>query len=194
MSETIQVEMTIPKRPKLDQGAFQIYTGKGKGKSTASMGLMLRALGAGFKVYYLRMLKPRWKTGELKLLPNLHPNLTFRNISHDWKLTKSKDIPEDVAHMQESLKEEIDNLRHVITCGDYDVVIVDEMNYCIHRELIPLDIAIELVESRPQNVELVFTGRYAHEEMIKRAGLVTEMTKIKHHFDEGIKARLGIEF
>ena len=71
----------IPKRPKIKQGAFQIYTGEGKGKSTASLGLMLRALGSGMHVYYLRLLKPRWKTGELKLCPNdFHPNLTFKNV------------------------------------------------------------------------------------------------------------------
>ena len=71
-------------RTRLKQGAFQIYTGEGKGKSTASMGLMLRALGCGLKVYYLRLVKPRWKTGELAICSDLHPNLTFRNVEQDW--------------------------------------------------------------------------------------------------------------
>lgn len=189
-----QAKTALSKRPKIAQGAFQIYTGEGKGKSTASMGLMLRALGCGFHVYYLRMLKPRWKTGELKLGPELHPNLTFRNLPHYWALCVSKNVPQDVEAMQEKLKPEMDDLQKTLTSEDYDMVICDEINYCIHRGLIPLERAIELVESRPEKVELIFTGRHAPEELIKRAGIVTEMRKVKHHFEEGIRARIGIEF
>ena len=181
-------------RPRLKEGAFQIYTGEGKGKSTASMGLMLRALGCGFRVYYLRMMKPRWKTGELAICPTLHPNLTYQNVEQDWILTKSKNIPEHVAAMKTALSKVMDELDRLIVSLEYDVVIVDEINYCIHRNLIPLERAIALVENRPKNVELVFTGRYAPEGLIERAGIVTEMRKIKHHFDNGVPARRGIEF
>ena len=181
-------------RPRLQRGAFQIYTGEGKGKSTASMGLMLRALGCGFHVYYLRMMKPRWKTGELAICPNLHPNLTYKNVAQDWILSKSKDIPEHVQAMRAALADEMDALQRVLTGGEYDLVIVDEINYCIHRDLIGLPRAIMLVEARPANVELVFTGRYAPEELMARAGVVTEMRKVKHHFDQGVEARRGIEF
>jgi cob(I)alamin adenosyltransferase len=181
-------------RPRLKQGAFQIYTGEGKGKSTASMGLMLRALGCGFRVYYLRMMKPRWKTGELAICPTLHPNLTYKNVEQDWILSKSKNIPEHVAAMRAALSQVMDELERLIVSAEYDLVIVDEINYCIHRNLISLERAIALVENRPQNVELVFTGRYAPEALIERAGVVTEMRKIKHHFDHGVPARRGIEF
>ena len=185
----------IPKRPKIKQGAFQIYTGEGKGKSTASLGLMLRALGSGMHVYYVRMLKPRWKTGELKLCPeNFHPNLTFRNVPHYWALCVSKTIPEDVETMKEKMKPEMDDLHEKVKSGKYDLIIADEINYCIFRGLLSVEKAIEIVEERPKNVELVFTGRYAHEELVERADLVTEMKKIKHHFDKGIRARIGIEF
>ena len=180
--------------PKLKHGAFQIYTGEGKGKSTASMGLMLRALGCGFRVYYLRMMKPRWKTGELAMCPTLHPNLTYTNVEQDWILSKSKHIPEHVEAMRAALAKELESLEQTMCSGQYDLVIVDEINYCIHRELVPLERAIALVEMRPANVELVFTGRYAPEELIARADVVTEMRKIKHHFDEGVEARRGIEF
>jgi cob(I)alamin adenosyltransferase len=179
---------------RLKHGAFQIYTGEGKGKSTASMGLALRALGCGFRVYYLRMMKPRWKTGELAICPTLHPNLTYRNVEQDWILSRSKHIPEHVAAMREALAREMDALEAVLVSGEYDLVIVDEINYCIHRELIPLERALALVEKRPPNVELVFTGRYAREELIARADVVTEMRKVKHHFDQGVIARRGIEF
>ena len=183
-----------PARPRLAQGAFQIYTGEGKGKSTASMGLMLRALGCGFRVYYLRMMKPRWKTGELAICPGLHPNLTYRNVEQDWLLSKSRHIPEHVAAMTAALAREMDAIEATLVSGEYDLVILDEINYCLHRNLIPLERAIDLVEKRPTHVELVFTGRYAPEELIARAGVVTEMRKVKHHFDQGVKARRGIEF
>jgi cob(I)alamin adenosyltransferase len=179
---------------RLKQGAFQIYTGEGKGKSTASMGLMLRALGCGFRVYYLRMMKPRWKTGELALCPTLHPNLTYRNVEQDWILSRSKHIPEHVEAMTRALATEMDVLQRELCSGDYDLVIVDEINYCIHRELIPVERALSLALSRPPEVELVFTGRHAPESLIAVADVVTEMRKVKHHFDQGVSARRGIEF
>jgi cob(I)alamin adenosyltransferase len=179
---------------RLKHGAFQIYTGEGKGKSTASMGLMLRALGCGFHVYYLRMMKPRWKTGELALCPTLHPNLTYKNVEQDWILSRSKHIPEHVEAMTKALAVEMDSLQATLLAGEHDLVVVDEINYCIHRGLIPVERALELARARPSHVELVFTGRYAHEELIDLADVVTEMRKIKHHFDQGVSARRGIEF
>ncbi len=181
-------------RPSLKQGAFQIYTGEGKGKSTASMGLMLRALGCGFHVYYLRMMKPRWKTGELAICPGLHPNLTYRNVEQDWILSRSIHIPEHVEAMRAALARELDALEAVLRAGAHDLVIVDEINYCIHRELIPLERALQLVRARPETVELVFTGRYAPDALMELADVVTEMRKVKHHFDKGVPARRGIEF
>jgi len=181
-------------RPRLKHGAFQIYTGEGKGKSTASMGLMLRALGSGLRVYYLRMMKPRWKTGELAICPTLHPNLVYRNVEQDWILSRSKHIPEHVAAMREALAREMDALETVLVSAEFDLVIVDEINYCIHRELIPVERAVTLVKRRPLTVELVFTGRYARAELIDLADVVTEMRKVKHHFDQGVTARRGIEF
>ena len=185
----------IPKRPNIKQGAFQIYTGEGKGKSTASLGLMLRALGSGLHVYYVRMLKPRWKTGELKLCPeNFHPNLTFKNVPHYWALCVSKTIPLDVESMKEKMQPEMEDFHEKVKSGNYDLVIADEINYCIFRGLVSLDKAIEIVNDRPKNVELIFTGRHAHKKLVEMADLVTEMKKIKHHFDKGIRARIGIEF
>jgi cob(I)alamin adenosyltransferase len=194
MTEEAVLENDTAAKPRLKQGAFQIYTGEGKGKSTASMGLMLRALGCGLNVYYLRMMKPRWKTGELALCPTLHPNLTYRNVEQDWILSKSKHIPEHVESMKVALAAEMQTLEKVLTSGKYDLVIVDEINYCLHRQLIDVKAAIHLVERRPANVELVFTGRHAPEKLIVRADVVTEMRKIKHHFDKGVAARRGIEF
>ena len=116
----------VPKRPKIKHGSFQIYTGEGKGKSTASLGLMLRALGSGLHVYYVRMLKPRWKTGELKLCPkNFHPNLTFRNVPHYWALCVSKTVPIDVEKMKEKMRPEMDDLHEKVKSGKFDLIIAD---------------------------------------------------------------------
>jgi cob(I)alamin adenosyltransferase len=93
-----------------------------------------------------------------------------------------------------ALARELDALEEVLVSGAYDLVIVDEINYCIHRELIPLERALALVDKRPPAVELVFTGRYAPDALIARADVVTEMRKVKHHFDQGVEARRGIEF
>lgn len=178
----------------MECGLFEIYTGEGKGKSTASLGLMLRALGSGLRVYYVRMLKPRWKTGEMVMCSSLHDNLTFRNIEQEWILNKSKDIPEHVEAMRTALGKELDLIESAMIRDGYDVVICDEINYCIHYGLITVERAIALVEKRPSHVELVFTGRYAHEELVRRADLVTEVRNIKHPFQQGISARRGIEF
>ena len=194
--QVVRSDLKVPKRPPIKHGAFQIYTGEGKGKSTASLGLMLRALGAGFRVYYVRMLKPRWKTGELKLCTQLafHPNLTFRNVPHYWALCVSKSKPPDMNAMRKELIPEMEDLHLRVASGDYDLVIVDEINYCLHRGLVDLDQVLRVVGHRPPQVELVFTGRYAHEELVERADLVTEMRKVKHHFEQGVRARVGIEF
>ena len=96
--------------------------------------------------------------------------------------------------MRVALARELDGLEEVLVSGAYDLVIVDDINYCIHRELIALERALALVDKRPATVELVFTGRYAPEALIERADVVTEMRKMKHHFDQGVEARRGIEF
>ena len=96
--------------------------------------------------------------------------------------------------MTKALALEMDSLQATLLAGEHDLVVVDEINYCIHRGLIPVERALELARARPSNVELVFTGRYAHEDLINLADVVTEMRKIKHHFDQGVSARRGIEF
>ena len=100
----------------------------------------------------------------------------------------------DVELMKEKLKPEMEDFHEKVKSGIYDLIIADEINYCIYRGLIPLDKVINIVNDRPKNVELIFTGRHAHEKLVEKADLVTEMKKIKHHFDKGIRARIGIEF
>jgi cob(I)alamin adenosyltransferase len=99
-----------------------------------------------------------------------------------------------VETMTLKMKPEMEDLHKIVKSGKYDMIIADEINYCIFRGLLTLEKAIQIVEDRPKHVELVFTGRHAHHELVERADLVTEMKKIKHHFDKGIRARIGIEF
>jgi cob(I)alamin adenosyltransferase len=115
-------------------------------------------------------------------------------VEQDWILSRSKHIPEHVEAMTVALATEMDKLEEVLQAGAHDLVIVDEINYCIHRNLIPVERALKLAQARPPQVELVFTGRYAHESLMELADVVTEMRKIKHHFDKGVSARRGIEF
>ena len=96
--------------------------------------------------------------------------------------------------MKEKMKPEMEDFHLQVRSGKYDLIIADEINYCIHRELISLEKALEIVDDRPSHLELVFTGRHAKPELIEKADLVTEMRKVKHHFDQGIRARIGIEF
>src|SRR5260370_41938350 len=123
------------------------------------MGLTLRALGCGLKVYYLRLVKPRWKTGELAICADLHPNLTFRNVEQDWILSKSRHIPEHVSAMRTALATAMDDLERIVVSADDDLVIVDEITYCISHDLLPLELAAKLVDSRPRTAELAFIGR-----------------------------------
>jgi len=182
------------RQPRLKRAGLQVYTGDGKGKSTASLGLMLRALGSGLRVYYLRLMKPHWKTGESLLLPRLHHHLTFRNVDQDWRLRKSGANPAQVEAMRQALAQEMDSLEEIVRGGGYDLVIVDELAFCAGRGLIPWERIARLIAVRPDHVELVFTGRSAPPEMIAAADLVTRMDKVKHPFDQGWDARRGIEF
>jgi cob(I)alamin adenosyltransferase len=160
----------------------------------ASLGLALRALGSGLRVYYLRLMKPHWKTGEFLLLPDLHPRLHFRNVEQDWRLRKSGSDPAAVEAMRQALAREMDSLEDLVRGGEYDLVIADELAFCVGRGLIPWNRVARLIAARPEHVELVFTGRDAPPEMIAAADLVTRMDKVKHPFDQGWQARRGIEF
>lgn len=183
-------------RRRLKRGLFEIYTGDGKGKSTASLGLALRALGSGLRVYYLALLKGRWRTGEHALLAaGLHPALTYRAAGGlgpgAW--VEGADTTE-IERVRAALEREMARLETVIREGSHDLVICDEMNVCIRHGLIPLERAIGLVHARAPWVELVYTGRDAPPELVTLADLVTEMRKVRHPYDQGIDARRGIEF
>lgn len=176
-------------RERLSQGMIQVYTGDGKGKTTCALGLALRAVGQGFKVYMIQFLKGR-ETGEAQAAARLAPELTLRYCGRPGLVNLRSPAPEDLA----LVKEAWDLARQVITAGEYDLVILDEINLVLTHNLVPLDEALEVLRKRPPRVEVVLTGRQAPPKLIALADLVTEMRPIKHYYQAGVKSRRGIEW
>jgi cob(I)alamin adenosyltransferase len=175
--------------PKLEQGLVQVYTGNGKGKTSAAFGLALRAMGRGLKVYLVQFIKGGFDYGELYVVDKL-PNLKLKAFGRGEFVTEKPPGKEDVELAQEALA----LAEQVVKNGEYDIVILDEINVAINLKLINLDEVLELIKNKPKHVELILTGRYAPEEIIEAADLVTEMKEVKHPFNKGYQARKGIEY
>lgn len=170
------------------RGLVQIYTGAGKGKTTAALGLTLRALGAGLKVYLGQFIK-KGQFSEIKALHRFHPHITIRQYGRGGFI-KGKPTPADIQCARKGLTA----LRKAMVSGKYDLVIADEINCAVNAGLISAKDILLLIDKKPSEVELVLTGRNALRQIIKRADLITEMRKIRHPFDRGTGGRRGIEF
>ncbi len=173
---------------KMQHGLVQIYTGNGKGKTTAAFGLALRALGAGLKIYLAQFIK-KGSYSEIKALRRFHPDIVVRQCGRGCFIRGKPDAA-NILSARKGLKD----LNRAMTCGKYDLVIADEIICAVNAGLIPLKEVLCLIEKKPAVVELVLTGRNAPKQIVKRSDLVTEMRKIKHPFDKGIRARKGIEY
>jgi cob(I)alamin adenosyltransferase len=169
------------------KGYVQVYTGNGKGKTTAALGLALRAVGAGFKVYIGQFVKGM-TYAELDSLAILSKQITVRQYGRDVFI-RNQPTPEDIAKAQQGLAE----IKLAASSGDYQLVILDEGNIATSLNLISVDELLEVIESKHESTELVITGRNADPRLIERADLVTEMKEIKHYYQAGVKARTGIE-
>lgn len=180
----------IGRRPRksLRKGCFQLYTGNGKGKTTAALGLALRAAGAGLRVYIAQFAKGT-KTGELTLLRKLSPTIAIRQFGATSFLRRPPSAA-DRALAARGLA----TVSRIIRQGRYDVVILDELCIACDYDLVPLQSVIDMIEARPGHVEIVVTGRKAPKALIELADLVTEMKEIKHYFAAGVRARKGIEY
>ncbi len=170
----------------MTEGLIIVHTGDGKGKTTAALGLALRAFGAGLKVLILQFIKGGQKYGELDALKNLQIEIRQCGLG----FTKSGEIAEHKAAAQATLKIAKDE----IISRNRDLIILDEINYAVKFGLITEDEMLNLLTIRPPELHLVFTGRDATEKLIDAADLVTEMKMIKHPYQRGIKAQRGIEF
>jgi len=169
------------------KGYTQIYTGDGKGKTTAALGLALRAAGAGLKVYIAQFIKSG-DYSEIKALSRLADRITVKQFGLG-RFIKAKPSPEDRAAAQKGLEA----IRSALNSGHYQVVIMEEGNVAAMCGLFPVDEILAIMTQKPGDVELVITGRGADARVIDKADLVTEMKAVKHYYEDGVAARVGIE-
>ncbi len=173
----------------MEQGLVQVYTGNGKGKTTAALGIALRAAGHGLKVLIIQFMKGNIEYGELASARKLHPYLTIKQMGRETFVSKHHPDPVDVQYAQEGFS----LAKKAIHDREFDMVVLDEINVAVDYGLIPLSDLLQLIDSKPKTVELILTGRNAKPEIMDKADLVTEMVDRKHYYDKGILARKGIE-
>jgi cob(I)alamin adenosyltransferase len=173
----------------LEKGLIQVYTGNGKGKSTAAFGLAIRAAGHGLKVVIIQFMKTG-DYGENNSFKRLSPEITVKSFGRKGFIQRGGAAPEDYKLAAEALS----FANEVLSLGQVDMLILDEVNNALNYQLIALDEIIALINNKPAGVELVLTGRNAPSELLEKADLITEMQGIKHHYQMGIGARKGIEY
>jgi len=168
------------------KGMVHVYTGKGKGKTTAAFGLAIRAVGAGKNVYIAQFVKGM-KYSELKSLKKIE-RIEIKQYGLNCFI-KGKAEEEDINAARKGLEE----VAKILKSGEYELVILDEANIAVYYDLFSEEQLIEAIDNRSEEVEVVITGRYAADKIIEYADLVTEMKEIKHYYQKGVKARIGIE-
>lgn len=175
-----------------DDGLVIVYTGKGKGKTTAALGMALRALGHDYKICMIQFIKGSWHYGEMTSSKRLEPEFELTAVGKGFvgilDDKTSLDVHQKIAH------EAIQISKEKILSEKYNVVILDEINYAVNLGLIDTNDVLELIKIKPRKVTLVLTGNYVKQEIIDAADLVTEMKEIKHPFQRGIRAKKGIDF
>ncbi len=169
-------------------GLVHVYTGNGKGKTTAALGLALRAMGNDLNVAMVQFMKCPQYYGEYEISKTL-PHLTLLPMGRDCLVHADKVLPED----REAAAAALRKSEELLHSGKYDMVIMDEVNVSIKFDLVSVQDVVRVVKERPPHVEMVLTGRYAPPELVEIADLVTEMKCIKHPYEQGVPARAGIE-
>lgn len=172
----------------LEKGFIHVYTGNGKGKTTAAIGLGVRATGEGLKVYMIQFMKGR-RYSEIDALDHIQ-NFTVVQFGRDEFV--SKENPEQIDI--DLARKGFEQAKKIINKGEHDVVILDEINVAVDYNLIPLNDVLQLLEEKPKKVELILTGRYASPEVVKQADIVSEILEIKHPYQNGIESRKGIDW
>ncbi len=173
-------------------GLVIVYTGKGKGKTTAALGMALRAIGYNHKICMIQFIKGSWHYGEMSSTKKLEPE--FELIAAGKGFVGIIDDKTPREEHEKIAREAIRISKEKIQSGKYNIVILDEINYAINLGLVNLKDVLELITSKPVTLNLVLTGNHAKQEIIEIADLVTEMKEIKHPFQSGIKAKKGIDF
>ena len=178
--------------PKKQTGLVIIMTGKGKGKTTAGLGIALRAVGHGMNVCVISFLKGTLYSGEIDGIKRLAPNVEFHLTGKGFCMTRGDKYPFDV-HRDRAQKA-IALAKKKISSGAFDIVMLDEINNAVDLQLVDLSQVFALIEQKPSSMHLVLTGRNAHPELIKKAHTVTEMRELKHAYLQGIEPQKGIDF
>ncbi len=171
------------------RGFVEIFTGDGKGKTSAALGVALRALGQGLRVHIVFFMKGDFPYGEQKILSELS-NITFERFGFQDFVDPANVKPEE----KEEARKALEAARKAVLSRKYDVVILDEVNVAVAWKLVDIDEMIKLVRDKPEKVELILTGRYADPRLIELADLVTDMVKVKHPYDKGVLSRKGIDY
>lgn len=174
---------------RLTKGLVQVYTGNGKGKTTAALGLVFRALGHGLRIHVMQFMKGQTVYGELETAKQFAANLTIEQVGSKAFIRRGQETERD----RQMAREAFDRARSIVSSGDYDLVVLDELNCALDFNLVTLADVQELIRSKAPHTELVITGRNAHPEIVAMADLVTEMREIKHYFNAGQPARVAIE-
>jgi cob(I)alamin adenosyltransferase len=175
------------------RGLVIVNTGDGKGKTTASLGLAVRAAGNGMRVLIIQFIKGRWKTGESQSLPKLEPNIQLVRMGMGFTIDRLRDSRIPMEEHEEAAAKAFERAREVVLADEYDMVVLEILG-TIKAGLVTLDDVLALIRDKPARLHLVLTGRGAPPALVDAADLVTEMTMIKHPFQQGIKAQRGIEF
>ena len=174
------------------KGLVIVYTGKGKGKTTAALGIALRAIGYNQKVCMIQFIKGSWHYGEMTSSKRLEPEFELTAVGKGFVgIIDDKSSIED---HKKVAKEALQIAKEKINSKKYDIVILDEINYAVNLGLINLNDVLEIISNKPSNINLILTGNHARDKIIEKADLVTEMREIKHPFKSGIKAKKGIDF
>jgi cob(I)alamin adenosyltransferase len=171
------------------KGLIQVFSGEGKGKTSAALGSVIRAIGNGLRVFIVAFMKAGHPSGEWDVLSGLQ-NVRVARFGAGPLVNPANIKPQD---KEEAIKA-LTAARQAMLSGNYDLVVLDEVNVAVAWELIKLEDVISLIEDKPPEIELILTGRGADKEIVKMADLVTEMLNIKHPYDEGIAARKGFEY
>lgn len=175
-----------------ESGLTIVYTGKGKGKTTAALGIALRATGYDKKICMIQFIKGSWHYGEMISSKRLEPEFEMVAIGKGFVGIIDDKTPKE--EHEKIASEAIKISANKIQSGNYDIVILDEVNYAVNLGLVKLEDILNLIKSKPPALDLVLTGNYAKDEIIELADLVTEMKEIKHPFQQGKKAKKGIDF
>ncbi|MGM0560373.1 MAG: cob(I)yrinic acid a,c-diamide adenosyltransferase [Pseudomonadota bacterium] len=174
----------------IEKGLLMVHTGKGKGKSTAAFGLVMRAMGNGFKVGVVQFVKGKWETGERQILEHFPEQVTIKTMGQGFTWD-TQDRQRDI----DAARSAWEQAKEMIRDTNYRMILLDELNIVLRYDYLPIDEVVTfLQEEKPKDTHVLITGRNAKDELIEIADLVTEMTMVKHPFRDGVKAQAGIEF